>query len=89
MHAKPQDAPSHVDVAFMGGAEHAEQLVPHDVTAVFETHWPLHRCVPATQVKPHVVPSHVAVELAGGMHGAQLPPHEPGSLFERHNAPHA
>lgn len=47
-----------------------------------------HLWKPALQVKPHEVPSHVAVPLAGAPHGVQDVPHEEMLVFEAQDAPH-
>lgn len=67
------------------GVGHGEQLVgPHEVTDVSRTHWPLQRWLPNAQVKPQLVPSQVAVALAGGTHGVQLEPQEFVDASETH-----
>ncbi|HEY0881245.1 MAG TPA: hypothetical protein VGD87_06935, partial [Archangium sp.] len=53
----------------------------------FDTHCPLHACVPELHVKPQLTPLQVAVELNGGVHAVQDVPHEFVDVFDRHWLP--
>ena len=46
------------------------------------TQAPLHMLVPASHVKPQLVPVHVAVALAGGSHAVHAPPQLVVAVFD-------
>jgi len=72
LQANPHAVPSHVEVAFAGGAGHAtHELVPQLAVLLLLTHTPAQRWKPALHVKPQETPLHVAVAFAGGAHGTQ------------------
>ena len=87
MQAYPQATPLHVGEA-LAGAVHAVHDEPHVAMSMLLTHTPPHRWKPALHAKPHVVPSHVVVALAGaGAQGAHRVPHELVLVLLRHRPP--
>ena len=77
----------HDGVAFSDGHE-VQDVAPHDVTALFETHAPPQLWKPVLQTKPHAPPAlHVALALAGATHGVQEVPQVAGSALLAHAPP--
>jgi hypothetical protein len=88
LHVKPQATPSHVAVAFGGGAGHGEHEEPHVMTLVLFTHCDPHWWNPLLHANPHVVPSHVALALLGGVHGEHDEPQVSIALLLAQALPH-
>jgi hypothetical protein len=51
LHVNPQLAPSQVAVAFVGGLQALQDVVPHDMIDVFLSQTPLQLCVPPGQTQ--------------------------------------
>jgi hypothetical protein len=70
LQVKSQEKPSQLATPFVGAAQ-GEQLVPHELSEVFERHWPLHAWYPELQVNVHVFPVQVGVAFVGVAQGEQ------------------
>ncbi len=81
--------PLQVAAELSGGAQ-AKHEPPQLSTLVLDLQTAPQAWKPALQVKPHVVPLHVAVAFAGvPAHGVQEVPQLAMSEFERHLSPQA
>ena len=82
--------PAHTAVP-LGSVGHFAHEGPHAVASLSRAHEVVpHMCAPVLQVKPQVMPSHVApVAFTGTGHGEQLLPHALTSIVLGHDWPHA
>jgi hypothetical protein len=80
--------PLQVGVAF-GGAGHGVQEAPQEATDVLESQRSPHAWVPASHVKPQLLPSQVAVACVGGVHGVHEAPQLATEPSSAHAAPHS
>jgi hypothetical protein len=83
----------HVPPAHTAGAPQTRAHVPHVADAARSASQPLavspsQSAKPLAQLKPQLVPSHVAIAPSGALHGAQLAPHDDSEVFETHTSPH-
>jgi hypothetical protein len=81
--------PSQVAEPFVGTAHAVHDVVPQLPIEPFETQAPPHRWNPLLHWNPHVVPSHVAIALAGAVHGVQEVPQLATAVFEAQAFPQA
>lgn len=72
-HVRPQDVPSHVEVA-PATAGHGVQDVPHVATSASETHVPPQSWKPASHAMPQWPLSQTAVPCAGAVHAVAQSP---------------
>ena len=75
---------THAYEPLAGAVPQPVHITPHVATFVFDWQALPHWWCPELHVNPHVVPSHVEVELAGCGHAVQRVPHVAVSLLGTH-----